>query len=312
MKKIFLLAFTALTIVYSCSNKFEETDVDNTNINSENETILKFASQAEFDTKVALLNTMNSEQIQAWADSSKFKSLYKEFSNAMKETSSITSAKEYNDVKSKYADVLYFPEVNGDCGPYLPLKNEKIGVLLNANGEVIIADEKIKMKDINTYQQLVDLKRTIPSKNTTRSGGINNYAEVQEGLRWIWIQVTDYPLCSKEASYIQFVFNFRKYVANLGWVNFNGWTYMDGDFTFTNSRGVGMKLPRFTQNQQGFSPHIYNHAWPESYGPQAVREFLTTSVWGCFNLYHHDAPGFTGGLGLSMCNVIFPAQKICN
>lgn len=67
-----------------------------------------------------------------------FYSLYDYFTDAMNEAESYYDRPGgYEEFKAKYA-MLYFPEEGDDYSAYLPVKDQKIAKLLNANGEVSI------------------------------------------------------------------------------------------------------------------------------------------------------------------------------
>jgi hypothetical protein len=94
-----------------------------------------------------------------------FHSLYDEYDAAMKE------AEQYYDIeggyeafKKKYSS-LYFPEYGDDYSAYLPVSSVEIAKLVNTKGEVFIDGKRLNMKDINSYEQLVQLGVTPPAEN---------------------------------------------------------------------------------------------------------------------------------------------------
>lgn len=287
MKKIFLLAFIGLSVFCSCSNQLD----DNNEINPKDESILKFENQVEFDLMVAQLNEMDRQEFKQWIKQKEFNSLLVEFENAMKETSKIKTVDDYAKVKSKYGNILYFPEVNGDCGPYIPVSNERLSALLDKNGNVIIGGEIKNYKDITTHEQLVELKRTFIKENSLKMNpGVviiteeDNYLEARTNTHWFCVYTEEKPSCAEGQSVFDFILEFRKRINGTGnWINYEEYTSIYGGVSTKDSQGfINSYIAdwgswRVTGNVD-YSPHIYRMPWPESYGPRLAREYKTVEI----------------------------------
>ncbi|GAA6257345.1 hypothetical protein F070042J6_31970 [Bacteroides sp. f07] len=119
-----------------------------------------------------------------------FYSLYDYFMDAMNEAESYYDRPGgYEEFKAKYS-MLYFPEQGDDYSAYLPIKNENVAKLANANGEISINGKIMNLKDISSYQQLVNLGITPAEEGysipTTRDYPINALPEVKCNNRRLW------------------------------------------------------------------------------------------------------------------------------
>jgi hypothetical protein len=287
MKTIRLLFVLFATVaLYSCSNEQENLNTDKP-VNKE----FEFANQAEFDATVLQLGKMNDQELKAWSDATGRKSLYSVYQEALEEASLLNSGSDYLQFKEKYAESLYFPEVDGDYGPYLPLSNEKISVLLNPKGEVKINGETINLKDIHSYDQLVDLNRSIPKElRVNKTGPLFGSYEVTKGNYKLWVDFQGFPSCPFESSLFTMTINFRKNLNDgSGWVNFVGLTSYWGGFDFTDlARNPPISEYYYDIDlniRRGPSPHIHSYRWPESYDARAQRQFSTCHLSSWWYIY---------------------------
>lgn len=209
------------------------------------------------------ISTINFSQIEELKKSG-FISLYDVFINAMNDVDSYYSREGgYEEFKEKYSS-LYFPEEGDDISPYLPVKDKFMAMLANIDGEVLVANEKVSLKDISTYQQLKDLGLTEPDNGialTAERGdvitGINSISKTEVGKNKVWVN-THYK--EKDGSipvaWIEVCFR-KKYL--LGWSNHNSNT------TIKFGTGHGLNNYRGVKHESmsachGFSSHDYYYS----------------------------------------------------
>lgn len=171
MKKVLSLLLL-LTAITSCTNDLETTEGVFSNgqekdivllngnsltksSNDQSDNILKFKNQSVLDETITRLKKMTNEERLEWEQEMNFVSLNSIYENALDEVTAMEgTAEEYNTFKEKYQDYLYFPEYKEDYGAYLPVSNEEVASVLNKNGEVMIGEEIVNMKDVFTYSDL--------------------------------------------------------------------------------------------------------------------------------------------------------------
>lgn len=171
MKKNVSLFLLLLTIT-SCTNDLEtlegsfpyepEKDIvllDGNSLtkssNDEANNILQFKNQTILNETISSLKKMTNEERLSWEKDMNFVSLNSVYENALDEVTAMDgTAEEYNDLKQKYQDCLYFPEYKEDYGFYLPVSKEELASVLNKNGEVMVGEKIINMKDIYEYRDL--------------------------------------------------------------------------------------------------------------------------------------------------------------
>ena len=128
--------------------------------------------------------------------------------------------------------MLYFPEEGDDYSAYLPVKDENVAKLLNANGEVSINGEIVNLKDINSYQQLIDLGIAATEENytipvTRADYPLNELPEVRCNNRRLWVK-TEVRRGSSPgvAEEIAILVRFRKKGLFGKWYNYGSTTYL--------------------------------------------------------------------------------------
>ena len=184
-----------------------------------NGTLLKFKDQATFD------NYLSQENINIAG----FTSMYDNFNQAMKEAESYYDREGgYEEFKAKYS-TLYFPEEGDDYSAYLPVSNENVAKLLNKDGDVMIGDKVVNMKDVNSYQQLKVLGLTPPDESTQsllRALTCRTSADIynKAGDRKMWIKADFTPANNQ----IHIEVSFRKKGAFGIWYNYGSYSYITG------------------------------------------------------------------------------------
>lgn len=213
----FILPVLSLLIFGACSNDTEkvinssETPseeiifISDLNINiKKSKDILVFNNEEDFQKVVSKLSSVQSnkrETINNGYDNiiqtpninlkeNGFYSLYDYFMDAMSEAESYYDRLDgYEEFKAKYS-MLYFPEQGDDYSAYLPIQNENIAKLANANGEISVNGKIINFKDISSYQQLVNLGITPAEEGninpTTRDYPLNELPEIRCNDRRLW------------------------------------------------------------------------------------------------------------------------------
>lgn len=168
----------------------------------------------------------------------------------------------YEEFKEKYSN-LFFPEEGDDYSAYLPISDKKLSMLADVNGNVMIGKELVSLKDITTYQDLIDLGQTPPngvtvmSKSSNVVTGINKIGETVVGKNKVWVKSK-----TGRDGYIPIVMVevcFRK-------KNFLGMWYNHNSNTEATLIGQGgLKLYAGKDHQSavsthGFSSHDYYYA----------------------------------------------------
>lgn len=265
MRKVILFA-ASLFILGACSNDTEkvfnnatemnEGVIDNADLNisiKKDKDMLVFSNNEEFQnviSKLYALPTTKGESAKSIDSSNEktyddmiqtpditfkrngFYSLYDYFTDAMNEAESYYDRPGgYEEFKAKYA-MLYFPEEGDDYSAYLPVKDQKIAKLLNANGEVSINGKIMNLKDISSYQQLLDLgiaateeDYTVPM--TRADYPLNELPEVRCNNRRLWVS-TEVRRGSSPgvAEEIAILVRFRKKGLFGKWYNYGSTTYL--------------------------------------------------------------------------------------
>lgn len=205
-------------------------------------------------------STINFSQIEELKKSG-FTSLYDVFLNAMNDVDSYYSREGgYEEFKEKYSS-LYFPEEGDDISPYLPISDKFMALLADTNGEVLVANEKVSLKDISTYQQLKNLGLTEPDNGIALAAergdvitGTNSISKTTVGNNKVWVN-THYK--GKDGSIpiamIEVCFR-KKYL--LGWSNHNSNT------SIKFGTGYGLHNYKGAEHESmsachGFSSHDY-------------------------------------------------------
>lgn len=123
-----------------------------------------------------------------------FVSLYDLYVQALNDVDAYyTRSGGYEEFKEKYS-TLFFPEVGDDYSPYLPISDKKLAMLADINGNVLIDNEIVSLRDITTYQQLKDLGQTPPEGAETLLDrgdvvyGTNNISKQRVGENMVWIK----------------------------------------------------------------------------------------------------------------------------
>lgn len=215
-----------------------------------------------------------------------FTSIYDVFENAMNDVDSYYDREGgYEEFKAKYSS-LFFPEVGDDISPYLPMSDKQLSMLADANGEVLISNQKVSLKDVTTYQQLKDLGVTPPdgiALAAERGGtvsGTNSIPSTRVGDNKVWIN-THYKKKDGSIPVVCVEVCFRKKYW-LGWSNHNSNTtgYLKGEGGLKMYRG---KDHESITAKQGFSSHDYYYAIPSIPGSPytvSVNQDVEIQHWG--------------------------------
>ena len=290
MRKVFLSACVMACILASCNNEdatsvleqqesLKTINLSGKEIKNVNGTL---SFESEGDLKEIAENlisfvptksmdgalTVNYAQVEELRENG-FTSLYDVFVNAINDVDSYYSRiGGYEEFKTKYSS-LFFPEVGDDISPYLPISDKQLAMLADTKGEVLIANQKVSLKDITTYEQLVDLGQTLPDgiSLTAERGdvvtGTNEISETRVGDNKVWVK-THYKKKDGSIPVMQVEVCFRKKYW-LGWSNHNSNT--------TAKLGFGSGLQMYAGKDHesavaihGFSSHDYYYAIPNMVG----------------------------------------------
>ena len=188
-----------------------------------------------------------------------FKSIYNDYEEAMNEADNYYDSMEhYYEFKEKHP-TLFFPEYENDYSAYLPVSNKYVAQLLNINGDVKIGGEIVNMKDVNSYEQLVELGEAMPEYDISTydytGDYLNGTPELKNGGdRKLKIRVYCEPGSEGVYQAIVVDVSFRKKGAFGAWYNYKSNTTLGW---------VGGQ----SWSKSGFSSHDYKFARIYSNGP---------------------------------------------
>lgn len=162
-----------------------------------------------------------------------FLSIYDDLKIAMAEAEDYYETEEgYKQFKEKHS-ALFFAEQPEDYSAYLPVSNKYVAKLINVKGEVEIAGEIKDLRDITSYQQLIDLN-LIPTENEfadLRSLPLNHLPTEYCNDRKLWVNVVTRPgtdhgvyeeilveVCFRKKGFLGAWYNYKS-ETSLGWTN---------------------------------------------------------------------------------------------
>lgn len=181
-----------------------------------------------------------------------FNSIYDDYVSALSEADNYyDSENKYKEFKNKYPN-LYFPEHDDDYSVYLPVSDKATAKLLNSNGDVKINGQIVNMKDITTYDQLVELGETMTTNGISTFDYTGNYLNgtpqlENGGNRRLTIKVYTEPGSSGVAEVIVVDVSFRKKGFLGAWYNYKSDTTLGW-------------VPGASWSKSGFSSHDYKFA----------------------------------------------------
>lgn len=190
-----------------------------------------------------------------------FKSIYEDYQDALNESENYyDSESHYVEFKEKYSN-LYFPEYEDDYSVYLPVSDKNIAKLLNTDGDVKINGEVINMKDVFTYEKLVELREIMSDNENSRivyaDEYLNGTPKLDKSGYRIKVRVYTEPGSSGVGEVIIVDVSFRKkgflgvwynYKSSttVGWVNGASWSksgFSSHDYKFARIYKGGVAVP---------------------------------------------------------------------
>lgn len=264
-----LILFVSLFSLFSCTSDDllnNQVELQSKNVISignvsilQERNILSFNSMDEFRETVKKLGESrdlilgNYNQIITENENLKivgFHSILDDYIAALSEADNYYDSEEhYKEFKDKYSN-LYFPEYGDDYSVYLPVSDKNVAKLLNSNGEIEIAGTILNMKDITSYEQLVELGETMSENDImlTTDEYLNGTPELTNGGdRRLKVRVYTQPGSSGVYEEIVVDVSFRKKGAFGAWYNYKSETtlgWVSGSFW----------------SKSGFSSHDYKFA----------------------------------------------------
>lgn len=156
---LFLALFSTACSSFEAPQIVENTPIQKSRKVIANDSILSFDSMEDFQAKVNYLSTLSSDVEKAqWVNENYpgFKSIQDYYWDAMCEMAEKDMVDEasYIAFKQKY-DKLYFPNYMEDAGFYIPMSDLESAFLVNDNCEIVVDGEKVNLKDITNYEDLV-------------------------------------------------------------------------------------------------------------------------------------------------------------
>ena len=120
------------------------------------EAILSFDNESSFWDAVEKQRN-GKDGIIATKSNPDFISIYDEFQQAMTEADTYYQKENgYEEFKKKFPN-LFYPEHGEDYAAFLPVSDEAVAQLLNQQCKVMIAGEERDMRDVNSYEKIMEL-----------------------------------------------------------------------------------------------------------------------------------------------------------
>lgn len=257
--------------------------------NNQDENILKFRNHTVLNETINKLKYLSKQERLEWEKEMNFVSLNSVYEKALDEVTIMEgSADDYYNLKDKYQNYLYFPEYKDDYGIYLPVSDEELASVLNKNGDVMIGDEFVNMKDVFSYEDLqltgkalYDLPVLYRLSNKDYIGSQydsgwttfgNRKCKLKAGRRIMDVKKTEIAL--------HIEISFRK-KGVFGWMNYRETTQTTGDYGPQLAPVIGT----FYQEETGRSSHDHyvqrgSHNWWE----QGIGKKIAKEMYGSFTV----------------------------
>ena len=153
-------------IMISCNKMDNVADSTFTDIpeSKTESSMLSFDSEEDFWAAIQSLRAGMEESVIATKSTGieDFRSLYDEYDQAMTEADEYYQRDGgYEEFKIKFPD-LYYPEFGEDYAAFLPVSDEVVSKLLNTDGLVRIAGEVTDLRDVWSYEKILELGLGMP------------------------------------------------------------------------------------------------------------------------------------------------------
>lgn len=238
--------------------------------NDQSDNILQFKDRTVLDETISHLKKMTNEERLEWEKEMNFISLNSIYEKALDEVTIMEgTAEDYYNLKDEYQSYLYFPEYKEDYGVYLPVGDEEVASVLNKNGEVMIGDEVINMKDIFSYgdlqltrNSLYDLEVLPRLSNKDYIGNQYDSGWSEHGSRKCKLKAGRRIMDVKKTEIaLHIEISFRK-KGVFGWMNYKETTQTTGNY----GPQQGPVFDTFYQEETGRSSHDHyvargSHNW---------------------------------------------------
>ena len=230
--------------------------------NSNGNNILKFKNENVFNETVNKLQFLSNQERLEWEKQMNFESLNSVYEKALDEVTAMedVTAEEYYSLKKTYQNSLYFPEYKEDYGFYLPVSREEMASVLNRNGEVMIGEEILNLKDIFDYYDLQLTGKALYDLEIQPRLGNKDYIGAQYDSGWKELGNRKFKLkagrrimdVKKTELTLHLEISFRKRGA-FGWMNYRETTQTSGFYSpfLAPAPGAG----KFYKEETGRSSH---------------------------------------------------------
>ena len=151
-------------IMISCNKMDNVADSTFTDIpeSKTESSMLSFDSEEDFWAAIQSLRAGMEESATKSTGIEDFRSLYDEYDQAMTEADEYYQRDGgYEEFKIKFPD-LYYPEFGEDYAAFLPVSDEVVSKLLNTDGLVRIAGEVTDLRDVWSYEKILELGLGMP------------------------------------------------------------------------------------------------------------------------------------------------------
>lgn len=276
MKTKTLWGLFCLLALCACSNDsaLDSIEEEITLVQAEDETsvkgMLQFKTEADFNEAVNALGLVEVESRANWVKEhcGEVVSLKDVYDSAMLDAAELDeSCMAFEAFRSKYGDYLFFADYKDDGGVYLPVSNEAVASLVNANGDVCINGQVRNMKDVFTYSQLQLLGVAMYDSYSTRSK-----AEVEKEYDSGWYEEDGRKIrlkCGRQVLIdtgilttpvtmrMHIEISFRKKTW-LGWTNYSSRIDLTGTYV------IGSVTLSINESKTADSSHDYYYALPDA------------------------------------------------
>lgn len=233
--------------------------------------ILCFNSEEDFRAAVQAIKAGKelSGVVTKSSSNADFESLYDVFERAMSDADDYYQREGgYEEYKEKYS-CLYFPEYNEDYSAFLPVSDEAVAKVLNADGKVLIAGTEVDLRDVWSYEKIMELGLGMPEyddSDNEETKSFSDYFTLTEDRQnvnskrkaWITLRGIEFPEAAAKIGRVDLCFR-KKGI--LGWYNgkMTSRSYTLGQDINFDGRRVKHYHPYYVH--EDYSPHHYVAAY---------------------------------------------------
>ncbi|MBR0256030.1 MAG: hypothetical protein IJQ69_08930 [Bacteroidales bacterium] len=260
MKKLAFFSFCLFLVIACVQEKLDVNSLSEETCLKQSETILSFDDERSFWNAVEKQRRDKDSPILTKSDPDGFVSIYDEFRQAMIEADRYYQRiGGYEEFKNKYPD-LFYPEYGEDFAAFLPVSDEVVAKFLNRQCKVLINGTERDMRDVTSYEKVLELGLGMPDVQTVKTRAISDIAyltlekQIVNEKRKAWITLRGIADNENNVKIGRVDLCFRK-KGILGW--YNG--MMSSTSYYYDHGNHKIYYPGGTKNLE-YSPHKYGVA----------------------------------------------------